>query len=266
MTHIFDIEKIKRNRAWAMEHVEGHDFLYVRAIERMIDNLSDIQRDFENILVIGDIKIDFLKSNFNNKNISLINFTDVFDFYFSSHVGEYDCVMLASCLHLIDAVPAFLQVMKSLLKPDGLFLCSYFGGDSLQELRASILEAEVEMLGGASQHIHPMIDHYQFAGLLQSAGFALPVVDYDRVVVEYSDLENLYKDLRNMGEGNALLNRNSNIKKLKQNIEIIYKNKFYNKGYVATFDIVHGIGWAPHESQQKPAKRGSGQVSLTEIL
>ena len=264
MKAIFDIEKIKRNREWAEAHSDGHDFLHVRAIERMIDNLSDIQRDFENILIIGDIKIDLLNLNFNNKNINLIKFIDFLGLKINQ--GEFDCVLIAPCIHLINDVVGFLQMMKAALKPDGLFMCSFFGGNSLQELRASILEAEVEMLGGASQHIHPMIDHYQFAGLLQSIGFALPVVDFDRVVVEYSDLENLYTDLRNMGESNALLNRNSNINKLKQDIEIKYKNKFYNSGFMATFDIVHGIGWAPHSSQQQPAKRGSGQVSLTEIL
>ena len=266
MNKIFDIEKIKRNRAWGIDHIERHDFLYVRAIERMIDNLNDIQRDFQNILIIGDIKIDILKNSLNNKNIKLLEFSYLLDGNFKVTTEEFDCVLIAPCLHLIDAVPAFLLFIKSLLKPDGVLLCSYFGGQSLHELRSCILEVEVEQLGGASQHIHPMIDHYQFAGLLQSAGFALPVVDFDRVLVGYSDIDNLYKDLQNMGEGNALLNRNSNINTLKQLIENKYKNKYFDNGYAATFDIVHAIGWAPHDSQQKPAKRGSGQVSLTEIL
>ncbi len=266
MNEIFDIEKIRRNRLWARDHMDGHEFLFERAINRMIDNLSDIQRDFENILIVGERLSDKIKLNFKNKNIALFDFFNNLNEIPKFDLEQFDCILATPYLHTVNDVQGFLMAMKSYLKPDGLFMCSYFGGNSLQELRASILEAEVVMLGGASQHIHPMIDHYQFAGLLQSAGFALPVVDFDRVVVEYSDLEKLYLDLRNMGESNALKNRKSNIKKLKQNIEIYYKNKFFNKGYIATFDIVHGIGWAPHESQQKPAKRGSGQVSLTEIL
>lgn len=266
MKDIFDIEKIKRNRKWAQNHCEGYDFLHVRAIERMIDNLSDIQRDFENILIVGDIKINLIKNNFLRKNNKLINLIDLKNELKIEKQSEYDCVLMAPYMHLVNDVPGLLMSIKNALKPDGLFMCSFFGGESLKELRASILDAEVEVTGGASQHIHPMIDHYQFAGLLQSVGFALPVVDFDRVIVEYSDLENLYVDLRNMGESNALLNRNSNINKIKQSVENKYKNKFYNNGYVATFDIVHGIGWAPHKSQQQPAKRGSGQVSLTEIL
>jgi hypothetical protein len=30
----------------------------------------------------------------------------------------------------------------------------------------------------------------------------------------------------------------------------------------ATFQVVYMIGWAPHESQPQPKKRGSGKVSL----
>jgi hypothetical protein len=34
----------------------------------------------------------------------------------------------------------------------------------------------------------------------------------------------------------------------------------------ATFEIVWLSGWAPHESQQKPARRGSGQITLGQAL
>jgi len=144
---------------------------------------------------------------------------------------------------------------------------SFFGGHSLQELRNSILKAEMALNDGASRHIHPMIDHQSFAGLLQTAQFALPVVDFDRIHVSYSDLNNLYIDLKNMGEGNALYDRSSPFtQELKDAAEQCYKHDFFDNGYITTFDILHAIGWTPHESQQQPAKRGSGQVSLTEIL
>lgn len=266
MNEIFDIEKIRRNRLWAKDHMDGHDFLFNRALNQMMDNLDDIQRDFKNILIVGRRQSDIIKSKLSNKNIELFDINDNSNEIPKYDVGQFDCIIVTPYLHTVNDVVGFLTAMKSYLQPDGLFLCSYFGGQSLNELRSSIMEVELAKFGGASQHIHPMIDHFQFAGLLQSVGFALPVVDYDRVIVEYSDIDNLYKDLKNMGEGNALQDRKSNISELKQDIEIIYKNNFYNNGYIATFDIVHGIGWAPHESQQKPSKRGSGQVSLTEIL
>jgi SAM-dependent methyltransferase len=266
MERIFDIEKIIANRLHAREHMEGHDFLFQKAAERLLDNLKDIQRDFEDILIIGERGNEFIKLYFPNKNIVLYDLIDSKNEIPIFNQNQFDCIVALPYLHTVNDVPGFLTAIKSYLRPDGVFLCSFFGGRSLQELRESITAAELEKTGGASQHIHPMIDHYQFAGLLQRAGFALPVVDYDTVIVEYSKLENLYRDLKNMGEGNALCNRMCNIQKLKQNVENEYKNKFFDKGFVATFDILHSIGWAPHDSQQKPAKRGSGQVSLTDIL
>lgn len=266
MKPIFDIEKLRRNRTYAREHMSGHDFLFVRAAERLIDNLKDIQRDFENILIVGERGSNMIIDHFEGEKITTYDVIDGGSEIPQFNAGQFDCVIVLPYLHCVNDVPGFLSAMKHYLKPDGLFLCAFFGGQSLQELRTCITSAELEITGGASQHIHPMIDHYQFAGLLQRVEFALPVVDYDRVVVEYGDLNNLYTDLQNMGEGNALFNRNQNINKLKQNIELEYKNNFFNSGFVVTFDIVFGIGWQKHESQQKPAKRGSGQVSLTEIL
>lgn len=266
MTPLFDIEKIRKNRAFALQNMQGHNFLFEKSVERMIDNLRDIKRDFQNILIIGARGSDNLKSNFKNKNIEIYDIIDNKDEIPNLNDKQYDCILCLHYLHVVNDVPGFLSKIKSLLKPDGLFLCSFFGGQSLMELRQSIMDAELEKTGGVSQHIHPMIDHYQMAALMQRAGFALPVVDYDRVTVEYKKLETLYDDLRLMGEGNALNDRMSNIKQLKQPIDIIYKNRFYNQGYICTFDLIYAIGWAPHESQQKPAARGSGDISLTEIL
>lgn len=266
MTPLFDIEKIRRNRAYALDHMDGHDFLYQKAAEAMIDNVRDIKRDFQNILIIGTCSEKFIKHYFFNENITIFDIDNNLNEIPGYSEGAFDCILCMHYLHVVNDVPSFLLRVKSMLKPDGVFLCSFFGGRSLQELRAVVMEAELEAVDGVTQQIHPMIDHYQMAGLLQQTGFALPVVDYDRVVVHYQNLETLFEDLRCMGESNALINRKSNIKNLKQDIENIYKNKFYNDGYIATFDIVHGIGWAPHESQQKPAARGSGDISLTEIL
>lgn len=232
----------------------------------MLDSLSDIKRDFKDILIIGRLGSEFIKSKFQNKNIVVFDVDNNLNEIPEFDNGSFDCVLCLHYLHGVNDVPAFLLHVKSILKPDGLFLCSFFGGQSLQELRDAITAAELEVTGGVSQHIHPMIDHFQMAALMQRTGFGLPVVDYDRVIVQYSKLQTLYDDLKCMGEGNALTGREHGIKDLKQSIESHYKNRFYDDGYVATFDIIHAIGWAPHESQQQPAQRGSGQVSLTEIL
>ena len=266
MKPLFDIEKIKKNRAFAEKNMAGHDFLFEKTIDRIVDNLKDIKRDFKNILIIGQRGSEQLSKFFNNKSITIYDLVNEECETPDCNDNSFDCIICLHYMHVVNDVPRFLLKIKSMLIPDGLFLCGFFGGLSLKELRQSIMEAELEKYSGLSQHIHPMIDHYQAAALLQKVGFALPVVDYDRVIVEYSKLESLYTDLRCMGEGNALQDRNKNFRKLKDLVEIKYKNSFFNEGYVATFDIIQMIGWAQHDNQQKPSKRGSGEISLTEIL
>ena len=263
---LFDIEKIRRNRLYALDHMDGHDFLFQKAAERLLDNLKDINRDFQDILILGLRGSQKIAGYFNNKNITVYDVIDGKDEIPQFEEGQFDCIVSLPYLHSVNDVPGFLKAVRSFLKPDGLFLCSLFGGHSLQELRQAVMDAEINRRGGASQQIHPMIDHYQLAALFQKLGFALPVVDYDRVTVHYSDLKTLYTDLRRMGEGNALVQREQPLHDLFDAIDAYYKANFYDNGYVATFDVLHGIGWQPHASQQKPAQRGSGRVSLTDIL
>jgi SAM-dependent methyltransferase len=267
MTIIFDIEKLRTNRMIAANHMKGHDFLFERAAKQLLDNLADINKEFEKIFIIGRRGSEFLQAELSDKISGIIYDIDDNNPEVPRIEQEaYDCIIALPYMHGVNDVPAFLMAVKHGLKPDGLFLNAFFGGLSLQELRQSIMAVEVEQKGGATQHIHPMIDHYQAASLIQRAEFALPVVDFDRVTVEYSDLNNLYLDLKNMGEGNALSDRDGNIHDMKGDIEKYYRDHYFNEGYVATFDIIHTIGWKAHESQQQPAKRGSGEVSLTEIL
>lgn len=264
---LFDLEKIRKNRRRVLKGLGDHGFLFDRAASRLIDNLKDIQRDFQDILIIGrrgaNKVTEYLGAD---KDITIYDIDEDGDEIPLYESEQFDCIICLPYLHTVNNVPGFLMAVKSYLKPDGLFLNAFFGGQSLQELRQSIMAVEIKAKGGAGQHIHPMIDHYDYAALMQKAGFALPVVDYDRFTVHYSDLDKLYNDLYGMGEGNALVNRENTITALKTQIKDYYSNHFYDDGFIATFDIIHGIGWKAHENQQQPAKRGSGQVSMTEIL
>jgi hypothetical protein len=106
--------------------------------------------------------------------------------------------------------------------------------------------------------------------LLQRAGFALPVVDFDRITVEYSDILSLMRDLRGMGAANATFSRLNKFTRRAVFMEAgrIYQEKFGDAAgrIPATFDILYCIGWRPHESQQQPLKPGSAKVRLADSL
>jgi SAM-dependent methyltransferase len=168
-----------------------------------------------------------------------------------------------------DLAGALIQI-RAALKPDGLFLAAMTGGNTLAELRETLTAAESELRGGASPRVIPAADVRDLGALLQRAGFALTVVDRDTLTVRYDTAFDLFRDLRAMGAANASPERERSParKNLFLRAAEIYAERFSDPdGRIrATFEIVSLSGWSPHESQQKPAARGSGKVSLAAAL
>lgn len=173
-------------------------------------------------------------------------------------------------LHAVNDLPGALIQIKRALRPDGLFIACLLGGQSLTELRQSLLAAEVELTGGASPRVAPFADLRDLGGLLQRAGFALPVIDSESVTVRYGDMFGLLRDLRAMGWANALAERSR--KPLRRSVLLraaeLYAERFSDPDgrLRATFEIVWLSGWAPHESQQKPLRPGSAKARLADAL
>src|SRR5690606_41769352 len=74
-------------------------------------------------------------------------------------------------LSLHDALP----ILRRQLRPDGLLMAAFIGGESLTELREAFLAADLAVSGGASARVAPMAQVRDAGALLQRAGFALPV-------------------------------------------------------------------------------------------
>lgn len=118
-----------------------------------------------------------------------------------------DLVVSLLALQSLDDLPGALAQIRRALRPDGLFLACLLGGRSLQELREAFAIAEAEIEGGVSPRVAPFADVRDMGGLLQRAGFALPVADVDNLVVRYATPLTLMADLRAMGLTNTLVER-----------------------------------------------------------
>ncbi len=121
--------------------------------------------------------------------------------------GAHDLVVHALALHWANDPVGQLVQCRRALRPDGLFLGALFGGETLRELRAALAAAEIAETGGLSPRVAPMGEIRDLGGLLQRAGLALPVADSRRFDVSYPDALALMRDLRAMGETNALRDR-----------------------------------------------------------
>ncbi len=184
--------------------------------------------------------------------------------------GSLDLVVSTLALHWTNDLVGTLIQIRQALKPDGLFIGAVMGGSSLTELRQSLLAAEAELSDGAGLRVSPFADALDAAGLLQRAGFALPVADADRVTVRYEHPLRLIADLKAMGETNVLAERSRKplIRAVLARACDIYAERFSDPdGRVrATFDLVIMTGWAPHPDQQQPLRPGSAKMRLADAL
>jgi len=179
----------------------------------------------------------------------------------------YDLVISLLELQSENDLPGALIKMGQSLKPDGLMMVALFGGESLMTLRESFYQIDQAIFGGATARLYPMMDHTQAAGLLGRAELNLPVIDKDRVNVNYRSLQTLIEDLRDLGVSNSLTARHK-AKLPRGIIDLLHaaypkteEGKFKNK-----FEILWLTGWRPHESQQKPLKPGSAKMRLADAL
>ena len=102
--------------------------------------------------------------------------------------ASFDLVVSVGGLASVSDLPGALAQMRRVLRPDGLFVAAFVGGMTLAELRADLLEAEVALTGRAAARTAPMVEAQAAAGLLQRAGFAMPVADVERLTVRYGSL------------------------------------------------------------------------------
>jgi SAM-dependent methyltransferase len=184
--------------------------------------------------------------------------------------ARFALIVSALSLHQVNDLPGALLQIRRALAPDGLFIGCLIGGQTLTELRAAFSAAEAEIDGGASPRVAPFADVRDLGGLLQRAGFALPVTDVDTVTVRYADPLGLMRDLRAMGATSTLHDRRrSPLKRavLVRAAELYMEGSADPDGRVrATFELVWLSGWAPHDSQQKPLRPGSAKVRLADAL
>jgi SAM-dependent methyltransferase len=275
---VFDRPLVRRRLSRALR--QGYaDFLLVRAVEDLEERLSTVLRSFSLALDVGTptpAAADALRRS--GRAETVIRLSPVAEP--GSVLGDeerlpfsgerFDLAVSLLALQGVNDLPGSLVQIRRALRPDGLFVGALLGGTTLTELRQALTQAEAEIEGGVSPRVAPFADLRDIGGLLQRAGFALPVADSDIVRVRYANAFALMRDLRQMGLTNALQDRRRTPLRRATLIRAaeIYAERFGEPdGRIpATFEIVWLSGWTPHESQQKPLRPGSAKVRLADAL
>ena len=265
---IFD-RKLLRERQRRATTLGAETFLLDRIAGELAERLSVVLRQFERAADIGTPG-DALRRAL-AKHVGSIAALEIGDDEILPLTeNSLNLVVSALALQYVNDLPGVLVQIRRALKPDGLFLAGLVGGETLTELRQSFAIAESEMEGGISPRVAPFADLRDLGNLLQRAGFALPVIDSERIAVRYDTVFALMHDLRRMGATNVLTERRHAPLRRKTLLRMaeVYGERFADpdRRLRATFEIIWLSGWAPHESQQQPLKPGSAKARLAEAL
>ncbi|KIM63606.1 hypothetical protein SCLCIDRAFT_15470 [Scleroderma citrinum Foug A] len=294
---VFDREAKRLQRDAAVRKEGGQrsrtvDYVRDEVADRLMERLLDIKRKFDTIVDLGAGPGHFsklLEPDKTRKVIMIESSREALyrdpDEEFEVEVerihadeenplqilprGSQEAVVSCLSLHWVNDLPGTLIQINQALKPDGLFLGAMLGGDTLFELRTSLQLAEVDREGGISPHVSPMTDTRDVSNLLGRAGFTLLTVDTDEVRVGYPSMWELMEDLKDMGEGNAIVGRRHFVRRdTLAAASAIYKEMHGNDdGTVpATFQVIYMIGWKPSPAQRQPLERGSAETSLKDVL
>lgn len=272
----FEPRLVRQRKRRARGTFRDASFLHERVAADLADRLEAIPRPFPRVLTLGGGGL-FSEEVRSRPELSArvgsileadLDFIDPEQLPFAP--GSFELIVSPLALHWINDLPGALIQLRMALVPDGLLLASLLGGETLHELRLSLIEAESELTGGAGPRVSPFADLQDIAGLLQRAGFALPAADRDVVTVRYGEPMRLLADLRAMGETSSLRERNPRAlsRRILARAFDIYRERYADEDnrVRATFEILTATGWSPHESQQKPLKPGSAKTRLADAL
>ncbi len=284
MEPIFDpaLVTMRRLRASRQPHA-GADFLMRRTCEDLADRLAAVQRRFPAAADLFSASTLPAQTLAHSGKVDAVIRIETDRALLGDALGlvappetlplepaSLDLAVTVLALQEMNDVPGLLAQARRALRPDGLFLAAFAGQGTLSELRESLLVAESELCGGVNARVAPFPDVRDAGALLQRAGFALPVADFDTVVVRYDDMFGLLRDLRGMGATSTLADRPPRraTRALFARAAEVYAERFSDRdGRVrATFSIVWMSGWAPDASQQKPLKPGSAKARLADAL
>jgi NADH dehydrogenase [ubiquinone] 1 alpha subcomplex assembly factor 5 len=282
---VFDRARLRQRRERAARGWGEQAFLKREIAERLVERLDDIKRIFPLALDLGCHGDEVGAALAGRPAVQQLIRSDL-GFGFARQAagpalvadeealpfapGCFDLVVSAMDLHWVNDLPGTLIQIGHILKPDGLFLGAMLGGGTLWQLRQALAAAESEIEGGLSARVSPFADLRDAAGLLQRAGFAMPVADGETIDVEYGSALALMRDLRAMGESNAIVERRRGLTRRATLLRAaeIYGQRFTQPSgrVVASFEVLFLHGWAVDAAQPKPLRPGAAKSRLADAL
>tara|TARA_B100000963_G_C22625191_1_gene671984 strand:- start:789 stop:1601 length:813 start_codon:yes stop_codon:yes gene_type:complete len=248
----------------AFEKWESDNFIFKPFSKILLKKILELKPEFSNILLISSdlnetieeiskIKCKnliylsqyeiFKKEFFKNKSYSLI-FADFEDLPFKKK--SFDLIISNFCTNKVFDKKNYLKRIFDILTEDGLFLCNFFGEQTLKELRECFFIADDKFLNGAFNRI-PQVDLMaDFSNLLSTIGYNEIVTEKINFDIFYKNIINILKDIKSMGEKIPIKDKREKVSKS----YLKFLNKIYKKEFAdqssqlkATLDIISISSW-----------------------
>ncbi|MBP9792254.1 MAG: methyltransferase domain-containing protein [Rickettsiales bacterium] len=190
------------------------------------------------LMIHADISTKMLQ-RFENKKVVQCNENSL---PFDQRV--FDVVVSNLHMHWSNDIPLVLQDFHRVLKDQGVFLVSMFGGKSLKDLRDVFLEVEIKD-NDIKYHVSPMVKLDSLSLLMQKVGFRDVIVDSYALSLEFSNFEVMLKGLRDMGESNCLAQKVSYLRRdTLQKVKELYSKKCAkNRALCLEVEVLNAIGY-----------------------
>ena len=249
-----------------------NDFIFDLYNDRIIDSLEIINLNFKKILILGDhgIKLrEFINKKYINKSVTIYDLkNNDFDIdKWEYETKEYDLIISNFFLFLSDKIDNILKKIIFSLAPNGFFLATLPTKENFNALKLAMIKTDMDLYGGAFNRFNKFIELTQIIDLLKKNNFKIPLVDSEKVNLEYKQFNKLLHDVRSMNlsyyykDKKNTFEKKIYFKKLEENF-----NRNSNESFELTSNFYTISGWKEHSSQQKPMKPGEVKNKMMDFL
>jgi len=176
--------------------------------------------------------------------------------------ASFDIVFSNLMLQWCDDPDRVFAECRRVLRPGGLLSFASFGPDTLVELRRAWAAVDDHV------HVSRFIDMHDLGDALVRAGFAEPVMDVERHVLNYAKVPELMRDLKAIGAHNASAGRPRGLtgKGALARMIAAYETFRRDGRLPATYEVVFGHAWAP-VTEPRPRRSPTAEtlVPLSQI-
>lgn len=170
--------------------------------------------------------------------------------------GSADMIFSCLAMHFCPNPTALFDEFRRVLRPDGVLLFAVLGPGSMMELR----EAWVET--GVAASLQPLPDVMQIGDALLAAGFTEPVVDMERITVQYRSLHALADELATTGIS-LLVHGLAEWAAAIHSLEATLADRKADGRFPISFEILYGTAFGPPEGQ--PRRTAEGDVATFSV-